>query len=225
MILSVHIPKAAGNTFASALKAWYGERVMRDYGDVAGYNEPEWNARRNERKAAARANPDRILSHYDVIHGHYVGDKYLGLFPEEYYVAFFRNPYEQSISHYEFLLRSENVKNPIVSKINEEKMTFEEFLAWEEVANPQTQFVGEVPIESFAFVGLSEEFDRGIELFNAVLAARLESGEQKNTNPNREGYQLSDERKKLIEKHRAADLELFEKVKTHYNKLLFKYDC
>lgn len=227
MIISVHIPKAAGNTNGTALKDWYGDRLLRDYGDAAGYNEAHWNTRRNERMEKARGESGALMRDYDIIHGHFVADKYYGIFPEQYYVAFFRDPFAQTVSHYEFLRRSANLKNPVVKIVHETNMTLEEFIEWEEVANPQSQFVGSVPIEEFSMVGLTEEFDRGIELFNAVLATRMTTPKSMNVNPNKRVAKadISADLAARIRKHREPDIALYEKVKDRYRFLTSKFDC
>lgn len=227
MIISVHIPKAAGNTLGAALTDWYGSRLKRDYGDAAGYDDPEWNDRRNKRMSAARTDPGALMRDFDIIHGHFIADKYHGLFPEEYYTAFFRDPFPQTVSHYHFLKRSENLKNPVVQTVHETGMTLEEFIEWEQVANPQTQFVGNVPIEEFAMVGLTEEFDRSVGLFNAVLACGLPQVKSENVNPDKRVVKddISDDLTRRIRKYREPDIELYEKVRTQYRSLTFKYDC
>lgn len=99
MIISIHIPKTAGNAFKEMLTEAYGERVRADYGDWVGVNTPEAIARREARTEKARANKDELLRKYDIIHGHFKADKYMGLFPRTDLVAFFRDPYQQAISN------------------------------------------------------------------------------------------------------------------------------
>src|SRR5664279_122190 len=106
MILSIHVPKAAGNSFRELLRTEFGDRLMKDYGDWAGCRVPEAIERCRARTLTMRSRAHELLAKYDIIHGHFAVDKYLGLFPNEEFVAFFRDPYQQSVSHYYFLLRN-----------------------------------------------------------------------------------------------------------------------
>jgi hypothetical protein len=106
MIVSIHVPKTAGTAFGLALRADFGERLRADYGDWAGYNSPEAIAHRAVRSSEMRSRRNELLEHFDVIHGHFVADKYLNLFPRTDFVAFLRDPYQQTLSNYYFLLRN-----------------------------------------------------------------------------------------------------------------------
>ena len=105
MILSIHVPKAGGNLFG-ALCSGFWRSDDENYGDWAGFRVPEAIERCRVRTLAMRARRDELLQKYDIIHGHFPPDKYLGLFPTEDFVAFFRDPYQQTYSHYCFLLRN-----------------------------------------------------------------------------------------------------------------------
>lgn len=89
MIVSIHIPKTAGTTFRELLYRDFGERLFQDYGDLAGYRSPEADALRARRKLEIRARRDELMRNFDVIHGHFIADKYIGLFPKSDFVAFF----------------------------------------------------------------------------------------------------------------------------------------
>jgi hypothetical protein len=123
MILSLHVPKAAGNSFRALLQTHFGERLRLDYGDWAGFNVPAAIERRDARTREARGRRDEFLEKYDAIHGHFIADKYLGLFPTADFVAFFRDPYQQALSHYCFLLRNPQRDHLEEKMFHEAKMT------------------------------------------------------------------------------------------------------
>jgi hypothetical protein len=215
MILSLHVPKAAGNSFRQLLQAKFTERIMLDYGDWAGFNVPEALERCSIRTAAMRERRDELLQKYDVIHGHFVADKYLGLFPRQDFVAFFRDPYQQAVSHYCFLLRNPQREHLEEKMFHEAKMTLHDYLEWSAFHNHQSQYLGSLTIDDFAMVGLSEEFYRSVDLFNSKFGCDLKGQSFLNVNPDTEGaeYQIDRDVRKAVDKHRPADVELYRRAR------------
>jgi hypothetical protein len=215
MILSLHVPKAAGNSFRQLLQADFGERMMPDYGDWAGFNVPEAVERCRVRTLAMRSRRDELLEKYDVIHGHFAPDKYLGLFPREDFVAFFRDPYQQAMSHYCFLARNPQREHLEEKMFHEARMTLHDYLSWEAFRDHQTQYLGSLSIEDFAMVGLSEEFYRSVDLFNAIFGRGLKGDMFLNVNPDHQGvpYTIDHDVRKAVEKYRALDIELYRRAR------------
>jgi hypothetical protein len=215
MILSLHVPKAAGNSFRQLLQIQFGERVMRDYGDWAGFNVPEAIERCRVRTLQMRSRRDELLEKYDIIHGHFVTDKYLGLFPVEDFVAFFRDPYQQAVSHYCFLLRNPQRAHLEEKMFHEAKMTLHDYLEWEAFRDQQSQYLGSMRIDDLAMVGISEEFFRSLDLFNSKFGCSLRGESFLNVNPDTEGaeYKIDPDVRKAVEKYRAADIELYRKAR------------
>lgn len=220
MILSIHVPKAAGNSFRELLKAKFGDRMMGDYGDWAGFDIPEANERRAERTREMRLRAPELREKFDVIHGHFVADKYEGLFPDPKYLAFFRDPYQQAVAHYYFLLRNPQRDHPEERIFHENKMTLQDYLSWDAFRNHTSQYLGKIPIEDFAMVGMSAEFPRSLGLFRSIFD--LDLGEQRfaNVNEERQGteYEIDAETRKAVDKNRAADIELYRKAKEIFAK-------
>jgi hypothetical protein len=213
MILSVHVPKTAGNSLRECLAAKFGDRMMRDYGDWAGCDVPEAHARRAARTAALRARGPELLEKYDVIHGHFIADKYAGLFPKAEYVAFFRDPYQQALAHYYFLLRNPQRDHIEERILHEQRMSLHDYLEWSAFHNQQTQYLGSLSLEDFSMVGLSSEFPHSLAIFSAVFGIDL--GEERfcNVNTERTGpYPISRDVKKAIDTYRAADIELYRRA-------------
>ncbi|MEO9169944.1 MAG: hypothetical protein ABI278_02090 [Candidatus Aquilonibacter sp.] len=211
MLLSIHVPKAAGNSFREALMRRFGDRVMLDYGDWAGFNTPEVNERRRGREDAMRARKDELAQKYDVIHGHFIADKYDGLFPIQEYSAFFRDPYQQVLAHYHFLARNPQREHPEARMFHEQKMSVLEYIEWGAFRDHQSQFLGKLSIDDLAFVGLSSEYPRSLEMFAAIFGHDLgpEIFENVNNERTAEGYPVTDAVRAAVQKYRAADLELY----------------
>jgi hypothetical protein len=223
MIISLHVPKTAGTSFQQMLKREYGERLLLDYGDWVGLNSPEAIDRRRDRAADMRRRRDELMASYDAIHGHFLAEKYVDLFPRAEFVAFFRDPYQQTISNYHFLLRHPEAgeQYPVVKTFHDAKMTLHEYVAWKEVRSPQADMLSDLSIDDVAVVGLTEEFERGIALFNRVLGAHLGGDTRLNANESREqdSYAVPDDLKALIDANRERDIELYRRAKERFAKL------
>ncbi len=211
MILSIHVPKAAGNSFRVLLEAGFGARMMKDYGDWAGCRVPEALERSHRRSLEMRSRRDELLEKYDVIHGHFAADKYLGLFPIENFVAFFRDPYQQALSHYYFLLRNPERDHPEERLFHEAKMSLHDYLAWEAFQDQQTQYLGSLSVDDLAMVGLSEEYYRSVDIFNSMFGCNLRGDSFMNVNPDTQGgvYKISHDVRLAVERYRAADIETY----------------
>lgn len=197
---------------------------MIDYGDLVGMDAPEYVTRRDRRTAEMRARKDELLHDYDIIHGHFIADKYLGLFPTADFAAFFRDPYQQTISHYEFFLRHPEIDHPGVKMFHEVGMSLLEFVA----AFPQIQsrFLGQISVEDLAVVGLTEEYETGIALFEAVFGCKIvPETARENVNPQRpaDGYTVDAALRKAIDVHRAADLDLYDRARERFARLRLRY--
>jgi hypothetical protein len=142
MIISIHVTKTAGTSFGAALKREFKERFMHDDEDWAGYKSPEAEARRAANRTRMRDRRDELLQRFDVIHGHFVPEKFAGLFPQADFVAFFRDPVQQAVSHYAFLRRIPHADHPAVREFHAADMTLADFVAWEATKNPQLQLIG-----------------------------------------------------------------------------------
>ena len=220
MILSIHVPKTAGMSFGGILKAEYGNRLLLDYGDyqnwVEAHSRPAILRRVQEE---ARLRRDELLQNYQVIHGHFFPEKYIGLFPNADFVAFFRDPFQQTLSNYHFLLRHPEAADeyPAVRIFHESKMTVEDYVAWPQA--PQSDAISGLSIDDLALAGITEQFSQGIALFNVLFHTNLTSDVRLNPNPSREEqrYSISDDLKKLIEKHRERDIELYQRAVERFN--------
>lgn len=224
MILSLHVPKAGGNSFRELLQADFGERFMKDYGDWAGFRVPEALERCRVRTLEMRARRDELLQKYDIIHGHFVADKYLGLFPAEDFVAFFRDPYQQTVSHYCFLLRNPQREHLEEKMLHDAKMTLHDYIRWDAFHEHQRQYLGSLSVDDLAMVGIAEEFYRGVDLFNSMFGRNLKGESFLNVNPdhNGAGYTIDDDVRQAVDKYRGEDVELYRRAKEIYARQLAK---
>jgi hypothetical protein len=218
MIISIHVTKSGGTSFGEALRHEFKDRFMADNEDWAGYISAEAIARRAENAVRMRGRRDELLERYDVIHGHFSPDKYRGLFPTTQYVAFLRDPFQQAVSHYEFLRRIPHVEHPAVQEFHAARMTIEDFVCWEATKEPQAQLLGDLPVEALDMVGLTEEFSRSTALFNTTFGCHLPVGIPVNVNPARAeaGYEIDASLRRLIEAHRPIDIDLYRRARVQF---------
>jgi hypothetical protein len=224
LIVSIHIPKAAGQSFRVRLLSTFGSRALFDYGDWVGYDTPQIVARRELRKAAMRARRDELLRDYDVIHGHFAPDKYVGLFPTTRFAAFFRDPYQQAVSHYQFMLRHPEIDHPAVKILHETRMSVREFIA--AFPDIQSRLLGHLTLDDLAMVGLMERYERGVALFAAVFGCKISpETSRENVNPDRHGdtYPIDAAVRKAIDTHRAGDIELYRRACERFDHLSARY--
>ncbi|MGH6845701.1 MAG: hypothetical protein ACRECU_13515 [Methylocella sp.] len=224
MIVSIHIPKTAGESFRLRLQSTFASRALFDYGDWVGFDTPDTVARRELRRAVMRARRDELLRDYDIIHGNFVGDKYLGLFPATWFAAFFRDPYQQAVSHYHFILRHPEIDHPGVRAFHEKRMSLLEFIA--AFPNMQSRFLGQIGVENLAMVGMKEQYERGVALFEAVFRHKLSpETSRENVNPNRQGdtYLIDAAARKAVDTHSAGDVELYRRACERFDSLSARY--
>jgi hypothetical protein len=224
VILSIHIPKAGGTGFGHRLQAAFGSRLLRDYGDLIGFDTQEAATRRTARIAEARARRDELLRDYDVIHGHFTADKYAGLFPTTDVTAFFREPHQQAMSHYEFLMRHPQMDNPAVKLFHELRIPLTEFV--ERTGSLQAAFLGSMDIGEFAVVGLMEHYERSVALFEAAFGRKLpREAARANANPDRRGerYEIGPELRRAVALHRAGDVEVYRRACERFGDLCERY--
>jgi hypothetical protein len=213
MIVSIHVPKTAGKSFRLRLEALLGSRMMSDYADWIGLDTSEARAQRAEQAARMHAQRDEILHKYDLIYGQFIADKYVGQFPIVAFTAFLRDPCQQAVSHYQFLSRHNEIDHPWVKRFREERPTLPEFI--EALPNFQSVYLGRVPLDEFAMIGLFEQYDRSVALFEAVFGLKLPpETERTNVNPGRleRCYEIDPMVRRAIDIYRAGDVDLYRRA-------------
>ena len=168
MLVSLHLPKTAGTSFALALDKRFGRRLKRDYGDFP-LNTPV--SIRNE--AALRMASGYKPSHFskvECVHGHFLPVKYLDLaqLMDVTFITWMRNPVDRIISHYNFWRNKYNPQKspPLHKKMAEENWSLERFCLGGELRNLYSQFLWQFPFEKFDFIGITEHYDEDFEYFS-----------------------------------------------------------
>lgn len=198
--------------------------MLCDYADWIGLNTPEAHAQRAEQAAKMHARRDEISRDYDLIYGQFIADKYAGQFPTVEFTAFFRDPCQQAVSHYQFLLRHPELEHPWARKFHEVRPTLPEMI--EAVPNFQSLYVGGVALDDFAMVAPMEQYERGVALFEALFDRKLPpEAARENVNPDRQGdaYPIGPAVRDAVRVHRAADVELYRRACERFDRLIARH--
>jgi hypothetical protein len=215
VIISLHLPKTAGTSFAASLEQHFGTKLLKDYADLP-INTPQYE--RN--KAALKASlciAENNFPGIECIHGHFLPIKYLLLANkrEVRFVTWMRNPVERVLSHYFFWKRSYDPKTApsLQRKVIEEDWSIERFCFGPEVRDLYWQFLWGFPIEYIDFIGVTEFYGDDLEYFarhylqTPIELKRLNAGDK------REGsYQIDVSLRKRIESFHARDMDLYQRA-------------
>ena len=163
LTLSIHIPKTAGTRFSDILK-------QRHRGSLAFYfgaDDPKTHPLLQVRPREFTADRLNALaeSGVTILHGHIRPRALLTACPDpgQYYV-WLREPIEQTLSHYHFLLGLEPRGGGLREAVGGSGMPLEQFLELPEVADFQSRFSDPLPITEAGFVGVTELFSQMLPL-------------------------------------------------------------
>ncbi len=226
MIISVHIPKTAGTSFRCDLRAAFGARLLEDYGDWTEVTTAEAEAHNGRRHAAMLAESASYAERFDVIHGHFSADKYRDVFPDGRLVTFVRDPYQHAMSSYEHAVRETRpIAHPSYRAFRERNMTMADLI--EAVPDHQSRYFASVPVDEFAMIGLTERYEASIALFERMFGITMPRvRDLRNANPNRPStaYAIPAELRTAVERHRAADLEIYRRAAERFDALCGAYE-
>lgn len=197
MLLSLHVPKCAGTSFALVLKRIFGARLWLNYGAIF---------RRGEAREGI------IPQNTECIHGHFEADAFDDLYPKSPMVTWVRHPVERLASNYHYFLRHPGPNDHFCQVLHERNLKLTEFAELEGMQNVATRHLLGRPLDQFKFVGVSERFPESMAVFSHSLG--LEDGgtpPRVNYNPERTQprYELSPSEFDRIAAMNTADLELY----------------
>jgi len=203
IIISVHIPKTGGTTFVEALRKCAEEVLYLDYGEEAGA--PTALFRHGKPLSTP---PEPIISDLDllagrsVIHGHFPAKKYRTRFPNAVYATWLRDPVERVVSNYLYWQRSHIPGDRRWEQVTTQKMSLEQYAQLNFSRDLQRAFIFPLSIEEFDFIGITEEYDRSLELFRRLFCpeTQFDTTVHKFGNPDRQGkfYDLDPQLRKRI---------------------------
>lgn len=215
MLVSVHLPKTAGSSFALALGRSFGARLLRDYSDFP-INTPRLERNRSALEQCL-LNERRDFGAIQCIHGHFLPLKYLQLSVkrEITFITWMRHPVERLISHYHFWRRvNANDRLPALHrKMIQEDWSIERFCLGSELQNLYSQFLFGFPLENFSFIGITEFYEEDHSYFSRVFINTPTRAERVNVGEfGGKPYVISPELRGDIEAHHAVDMALYHRA-------------
>lgn len=231
ILISLHLPKTGGSTFSRLLKSSAGRLWFKDYTDRPSqeqYTERKignlWEdcQRYDEVFQAARNYPEKVV----VIHGHFYATKYNHVFPDAMKAVWLRDPVERVVSQYYFWQRKPDMNNQFCRQMLEQELDLLQFAALPGVSDLQSRYLAAHSIDEFTFVGLTEQYDDGLQvfcnMFDIVMPAKLKT---RNVNEQRQGshYKLASEQRRVLEELNANDLAVYDQAQARFESLSRQY--
>ena len=147
---STHVPKTAGISFLSVLRHWYGaERVG----------------------VQTRVSATAVTRDTRVMHGHFPA----GTYRAQRRAIWLRDPAWRLISHYHYLRYQQppgspaNAEYDLHCRLWRGEVELDEFVRMPELQRSQAEWLGDLALEDFDFVGVQEDFARELTRLAVVL--------------------------------------------------------
>ncbi|MEM9223718.1 MAG: hypothetical protein AAGB11_15160 [Pseudomonadota bacterium] len=157
LIVSVHVPKTGGNTFAAALEKRYGKRLAYYYGADDPRTHPL--ARREVGGFDAQMFRDLQNEGVAVLHTHARTEALLNAYPEpERFWIWLREPISRTVSHYGHFRRADGSasRNAMLTAVQRDGITLAEFSALPRISRFQRRYVEPIGVDGFGFLGVTE---------------------------------------------------------------------
>jgi hypothetical protein len=199
-ILFVHVPKTAGTSFRkAAMQSTQIDHVLCDYGKDNETTTPEIN-KANYYSNEVVAVDDVLKNHENyVLTGHFSVDRYKRLFYPYEIVIFIRNPVDRVLSNYYHKQRQGQFDDSI-----------EDFIQTNSADNLQLKQFGDLALEYFGFIGISDRYEDSIALVNGLYSLDLEVLAL-NLNPEKtsSSYVIEDDITRAISELNSRETELY----------------
>ncbi|EAQ95710.1 sulfotransferase family 2 domain-containing protein [Congregibacter litoralis] len=220
MLISVHMPKAAGSSFQATLAAHYGEALLLRYADQP-LHRSTWSRNLDAGRGCLKNRGATLDSGGTrCIHGHFLPLHYRLAKPSSplLFVTWLRDPVQRLLSHYYYWQRSyqPGQSGPLHQRMMEEKWSLEEFALCRELRNIYGIFLWGFPLERFDFIGITEDYAAELARFGRdILKAPVTSAER-NRNPDQgeEDYAIDKSLRRKIEAAHGTDIALYQRALT-----------
>lgn len=216
VVVSLHLPKTAGTSFAETLRAAHGGGYQGDYADLPLQHDA-WR-RRRDAVCGGLALRGRLGADVSCIHGHFLVLKYriaLGRRPARY-ITWLRDPVQRLASHYAYWRRDYDggdPAQPLRNRMLREEWSFERFALGPEMRNAYRQYLWGFDVARFDFIGITEHYEADLERLARILGCQaVVAAALVNPDCGEAGYEIEPGLRQRIERHHAADLALYRRV-------------
>lgn len=199
-LLFVHISKTAGTSFRLAAEEYFGRNnIFYDYSPDAPETSREILDFVYTKKDIFGFYETMIQKDHSFLSGHFPTKKYSYLYDALNIVSFMREPVSRTISLYNHYKYYNGYKKDLV-----------DFIADPKFRNLQSAFLKERPLSLFGFIGITEQYQDSIEMFNMQYQTNIAC---KHLNTKKEGSldmeELDPEIIKMITGFNAEDIACY----------------
>lgn len=217
ILVSLHLPKTAGTSFAAALQAQFGPRYRPDYDDLP-MQLGLWSRRYRALRDGLRLR-GQWSDEVACVHGHFLPVKYrLALRGKPVtYLTWLRDPVERVLSHYHYWRRDydgRDPKQPLRNRMLAEDWSLERFALGPEMRDLYTQYLWRFDPRRFAFIGITERYADDLERFAEQFGTTgpVRQNALRNPDRNDDAYPVAGKLREQIARHHARDVALYQSV-------------
>lgn len=211
LLVSLHLPKTAGTSFADALQRRFDDKLLKDYADM-----PMHSPRGAREVQALLSVPARLRAlrsgQVEAVHGHFlpIAYRWAAVGRPVRFITWLRDPLQRAVSHYHFWRRDydgDDPRQPLRNRMLGEGWSLERFCLGPEMRNIYRQYLWGFDPNRFDFIGLTERYADDVRaLFGDASAA---PATMCLANPGRgERYDIPAGLEQRMRAHHAADLKL-----------------
>lgn len=213
LLVSLHMPKTAGTSFADALRRIHGNGLVTEYQDMT-MQIPRGRREARMLASAAWRLPMAWNPAVTAIHGHVLPVAYrlAPLRRPTTYITWLRDPVQRAVSHYHFWRRDydgSDPRQPLRNRMLREAWSLERFCLGPELRNVYQRYLWAFDPNAFAFIGITERYADDFERLPGHGWSA--SDDPRLANPERgERYVIEPALEARIRAHHAADVRLYE---------------
>ena len=195
-ILSLHVPKSGGTSFAKTLEQIYKSQFLSHY------------------PALQDQGSINLSSKTECVHGHLYIDIYQSIFPNAEFITWLRHPVDRTVSLYHHILKNPDPENDLHKEILLGNLNLLEFSELEWARNQSLHWFGDRNPEDFKFIGFLETSKSSIVKCTAALGwPYVPKFPWKNKNAKSQSLKLSAKDRKFIEGKNREELLWQEKAR------------